>query len=253
MEFVFHTRRQELISGPDGANAWRVIEEPLALEPDRAAVLISDMWDRHWSAGATRRAQVLAQHINRSTACLRERGFHIIHAPSDTMEFYAEHPARKRLLAVREAIEPYDTQEIPACPPLPVDASDGGSDTPELDEFPPNTRVWTRQNPCIFIDEGRDILCGDEGALLHTWLRRNDIQTLLYIGVHTNMCVLNRSFGIRPMRANGMQTLLARDLTDCMYNPARAPYVSHEEGLRLVIEYIEKFHCPTVELRKEIS
>ncbi|MBE0697009.1 MAG: hypothetical protein IH586_08800 [Anaerolineaceae bacterium] len=43
-----------------------------------------------------------------------------------------------------------------------------------------------------------------------------------------------------------MPVALVRDLTDAMYNPAQAPYVSHDEGTRLVIEYIEKFWCPTV-------
>ncbi len=31
-----------------------------------------------------------------------------------------------------------------------------------------------------------------------------------------------------------------------MYNPAKSPYVSHAEGIRLVIEFIEKFWCPTI-------
>jgi len=40
---------------------------------------------------------------------------------------------------------------------------------------------------------------------------------------------------------------LVRDLTDTMYNPARSPYVSHDEGTRLVVSFIEKFWCPTVD------
>ena len=40
--------------------------------------------------------------------------------------------------------------------------------------------------------------------------------------------------------------VLVRDLTDAMYNPAMPPYVSHNEGTRLVIEYIEKFWCPSI-------
>ena len=39
--------------------------------------------------------------------------------------------------------------------------------------------------------------------------------------------------------------ILVRDLTDAMYNPQRAPYVSHAEGTELVIQYIEKYWCPT--------
>lgn len=44
----------------------------------------------------------------------------------------------------------------------------------------------------------------------------------------------------------GMPIALIRDVTDTLYNPARPPYVSHEEGTRLVVAYIEKFWCPTV-------
>jgi hypothetical protein len=48
------------------------------------------------------------------------------------------------------------------------------------------------------------------------------------------------------MVRRGVETALIRDLTDTMYNPERSPYVSHEEGTRLVVEYIEKFWCPTI-------
>ena len=39
---------------------------------------------------------------------------------------------------------------------------------------------------------------------------------------------------------------LIRDLTDSLYNPSMPPYVSHEEGTRLVVEYIEAFWCPSI-------
>jgi hypothetical protein len=39
--------------------------------------------------------------------------------------------------------------------------------------------------------------------------------------------------------------VLVRDLTDAMYNPASRPYVSHAEGTEMVIEYIEKYWCPS--------
>jgi len=37
-----------------------------------------------------------------------------------------------------------------------------------------------------------------------------------------------------------------RDLTDTMYNPARAPFVSHFTGTDLIVEHIEKWVCPTI-------
>ena len=66
------------------------------------------------------------------------------------------------------------------------------------------------------------------------------------MGVHTNMCILNRSFGIKQLVRWGVPIALVRDLTDAMYNPVRAPYVSHNEGTQLVIGYIERFWCPSI-------
>jgi hypothetical protein len=130
--------------------------------------------------------------------------------------------------------------------PQPIDSSDGGSDTQSIDEHKPNTVVWTRQTEKIYIDESKDIV-GDEGDLIYSYLKNNDIKNIIYMGVHTNMCILHRSFAIKAMLRRGMNVILCRDLTDCMYNPAKPPYVPHDEGKRLKIEYIEKFYCSTID------
>jgi hypothetical protein len=31
-----------------------------------------------------------------------------------------------------------------------------------------------------------------------------------------------------------------------MYNPKKAPFVSHDEGTELVVKHIEKYWCPSV-------
>ena len=67
------------------------------------------------------------------------------------------------------------------------------------------------------------------------------------MGVHTNFCILHRSFSIKQMVRWGVNIILVRDLTDTIYSPAKPPYVSHDEGTRLVIGFIEKFWCPTLE------
>ena len=43
----------------------------------------------------------------------------------------------------------------------------------------------------------------------------------------------------------GMPIAFIRDLIDAHHNQARLPYASHEDGTRVVVEYIEKFCCPT--------
>lgn len=126
-------------------------------------------------------------------------------------------------------------------PPLPIDDTDEGSDTGEVKP----RRVWSRQHPALEIDHARDAIT-DNGYDVYNLLQMWDVAQLLIMGVHTNMCVLNRSFGIKQMVRWQVEIALVRDLTDTMYNPARLPYVSHDEGTRLVVGYIERFWCPTI-------
>ena len=83
--------------------------------------------------------------------------------------------------------------------------------------------------------------------MVYACLQARGVTRMLILGVHTNMCVLHRSFGIKQMTKWGVETALIRDLTDTMYSPARPPYVDHDEGTRLVVGYAEKFWCWSVD------
>jgi nicotinamidase-related amidase len=189
------------------------------------------------------REEAMIPRVNEVVETLRACGTLIIHAPSNTLDFYAGTPALERALSVPQVTPPI-SREHPD-PPLPVDASDGGSDTNHGDETP-DQRVWTRQHPDIPIDQSQDIIA-DDGQVIYSYMQYRGIEHLLIAGVHTNMCILHRSFGIKAMVRWGVDVALIRDLTDAMYNPARLPYVSHEAGTELVVGYIEKFWCPTVD------
>jgi nicotinamidase-related amidase len=202
------------------------------------------MWDRHWSRGATERVAELAPRINELAVELRERGVLVVHAPSETMDFYRDHQARKRILGF--SADPLEKIRQIELPPLPIDDSDGGSDTGEK----PWYKAWSRQNSAIQIDGERDVI-SDNGGQITRYLKSRNINRVLFTGVHTNMCVLkSRSFSLKALAEMGVEVYLVRDLTDAMYNPARPPYVDHDVGTQLVIEYIEKFLCPTVSSRE---
>jgi nicotinamidase-related amidase len=241
MNFTLQSQR---IAYRDGLRYWETREEAAQWPASETAFIIVDMWDRHWSSGASRRCALLAEKINETAARARAKGGLIIHAPSETMDFYRGTEGRERFLEV-EAAGPVSGQVAVKDYPLPIDDSDGGSDS--ADQYPPNTRVWKRQTEKITIDHSQDLVCGDEGERLHALLASRGVKLLIYVGVHTNKCILNRSFGIKNMLGKGYRTLLVRDLADAMYNPERPPYVNHEEGTALVVEYIEKFYCPTID------
>jgi nicotinamidase-related amidase len=234
-----HLRSQSLQTNEQGHNEWLVDQTVQDLPAEKACILVCDMWDRHWSRGAAERVDQMAPHMNAVLSTARARGCRIIHAPSETMAYYAGHPARQRMLNLPKVEPPRPARH--ANPPLPIRDSDGGSDTGEKPWF----KAWTRQHPAVQIDPDIDGI-SDDGQEIYSFIQQEHIERVLLMGVHTNMCILNRPFAIKQMVRWRVRIALVRDLTDAMYNPAMPPYVSHPEGTRLVIEYIEKFWCPTI-------
>src|SRR5436190_12294064 len=74
---------------------WQQVTNRASWEPSATAVVICDMWDKHWCKGASARVAEMAPRMNEVVAQLRQRGVFIIHCPSDTMKFYADTPGRK--------------------------------------------------------------------------------------------------------------------------------------------------------------
>ena len=105
-------------------------------------------------------------------------------------------------------------------------------------------RRYNRENELLSIAPQDGI--SDDGLEIYSYFRQHGIRNVVLMGVHTNMCVLGRPFGIRQQVRLGMQVVLARDLTDAMYDPRQRPNVSHERGTELVIEHIERYWCPSI-------
>jgi len=201
------------------------------------AILICDMWDKHWCRFASERCEAIAKRMNGVVKAARDKGVQIIHAPSDTMSFYADTPQRRRMQLAPE-VKPPEPLDLPERP-LPIDASDGGCPDDDV-----QYGAWTRQSPHIEIGAFDGI--SDDGREAYNFLYREGIEHLIIMGVHTNMCILGRSFAIRQMKRWGVQCYLLRDLTDTMYDPADPPYVSHDEGTELMVQHIEKYWCPSM-------
>jgi len=111
-----------------GSDQWQVLEVRTNWAPEATAVVICDMWDKHWCKGATARVAEMAPRMNQTIAALRARGVLIIHCPSETMKFYEGSPGRK-LAQSAPPVSPRAPQLDAAHePPLPIDDSDGGCD-----------------------------------------------------------------------------------------------------------------------------
>jgi nicotinamidase-related amidase len=222
-----------------GSEEWRVIEYKHELPADETAIVICDMWDKHWCESASRRCSEIAKRMNPVLEAARSKGVFIVHAPSETMSFYADAPQRKRMQSSPKVNPPIPRDIIDGL--FPIDHSDGGcDDQPQCKNY----KAWLRQHPALKIAAEDGI--SDNGEEVYNELSRRGIKNLIVMGVHTNMCVLRRSFAIRQMTQWGLRCMLDRDLTDTMYNPRMSPQVPHEKGTELVVEYIEKYWCPSI-------
>jgi len=83
----------------------------------QTAILICDMWDKHWCTFASERCEEIAKRMNPVIAAAREKGVQIIHAPSETMDFYLDSPQRRRM-QLAPAVEPPVPMDCPIrrCP-----------------------------------------------------------------------------------------------------------------------------------------
>jgi len=226
-------------------------------ESSRGAVIICDMWDLrhlHHCRSATDRIEELAPAIDRVIATLREQGSLIIHAPSECMDFYRDSPARKRAADATHHPAPMkfdwnwpDASREPLVPDLVLPWGDWVNDPDRCscDAGLPSCIARSPLPPVRQIDviEVRpEDAVTDVGQEVFNLLEERGIQDVLMMGVHANICVLSRDFGIRQLVYLGKHPILCGDLTDSFH---RHPD-GHAVGNGIVVDHIERYWAPTV-------
>jgi nicotinamidase-related amidase len=243
-EFIRISLEKRIPSGTD-SEADIMVNEIQQWSPEETAIIICDMWDKHWCGSATERVAEMAPFMNNVVSIARGKGVLIVHAPSSCMEFYRDQTARKlgRKYQSRRArlLLSNDVLESEKGAPGPIDQNDGGCD---CDPPCAQTQPWTREIDLIEINDQDAI--SDSGVEIAGLFEACGIKNVILMGVHENMCIVNRSFGLRNMVRLGMNVVLMRDLTDTMYNSKQWPVVPHFTGTSLMTEYIERYICPTM-------
>jgi nicotinamidase-related amidase len=213
----------------------------------RFGVIVCDMWDAHICVSAARRAEAMVPRMNEVLRAMRTAGGVIIHAPADCMPFYEGTPARDRALAAPHVDAPvsfdwysWRDDEIATLPSSLTTLGNCSCDTPEPCGGPDPPNAITQQIATIEISPA-DVL-SDDGQEIFNVLEQHGIDDVVVMGVHTNICVLSRWYGIRQLVYLGKRPVLCRDLTDSFHRDPRG----HEWGTRRIIEHIERRWCPTV-------
>ena len=236
---------QKRVKGDSAVDGYAIVNEIKQWDPHQTAIIICDMWDKHWCKGATARVAEMAPRLNEVLNIARDKGVLIVHAPSECMDYYKDHPGRK--LARKYYSKKYEklieSSDLPGEKEAvwPIDQSDGGCD--DMIKCTEG-RAWTKEIDALEIKDGDAI--SDSGPEIASLFDKRGIKNVILTGVHTNMCVIGRTFGLRSMVRLGKNVVLMRDMTDAMYNSRKAPEVNHFTGVHLVVDYIEQYVCPTI-------
>ena len=238
--------------------AFQEIHQTVHWDPRQTGLIICDMWDDHTCKSAAQRVAEMVPTMNRMVSAAREAGVFIIHAPSGTMSFYDETPQRRRAIEAPFAESPVEIKWNYWDPeregePLPFIRSGGCgccepcpgwiADDKGIRQWKGGEVPWIRQIETIEI-ASEDVI-SDDGQEVYNLMQERGINNIILMGVHTNICVSGRPFGLRQMVYHGKDVVLCRDLTDSFFQPV-SPEFSHFRGTDLIVEHIEKHLCPTI-------
>jgi len=233
----------------------KAVRERLAIEPSKTAVVIIDMWDRHWRKTYTARVANMVPRMNQTLDAARKLGIQVVHAPSDVLGPYQDSPQRKTMLAIPVQPEPKTGPFNPLGPPGGRDCCECGPDRPCS---PGN--VWSRQHPDLKIADGDLVADCNNGRELLNVCQHRGITTLVYMGVASNMCVIGRSSGILNMKRHGLQVFFVSDLVEAITangcDPATKqpdPNFTPAKGSYIVQRYLEQQIAPSIESRQLIA
>lgn len=232
----------------------RLVRQALALDPAKTAVVVIDMWDRHWCTTYTARVDSLVPRMNRTLDAARQLGIQVVFAPSDVVGFYKDAPQRHAMQAVPAQPEPKKVGCTAPVPPGPTDLCECGPGRPCK-----AGSVWTRQHPGLRMAGGDLIGDCNHGRELLNLCAARQIDTLLYMGVASNMCVQYRSMGLRNLKDHGLRVFVVADLVEAITsNGVDAQGVKNLNftpagGTARIQEHLERHLAATVESRQLLA
>jgi len=213
------------------------------VDSKRVGVVAVDVWNYHWCKTATMRVDAIVPRMNQALAAARDLGMTVMLCPSDVVDNYVGFPQRERVFQL--PLMPVPDAVTVTCPPVP----DAGGCACGAERCSGNYG-WDGMHPGLVI--GADDWMPDTQAEVYALCRKLGLTHLLYVGFHTQVCLLGKPMGLKAMKSAGLQCVLARDMTDAHpgYDPARqfTPDLNTEQ----VVAHFEKHLAPTIHLQEEL-
>ena len=220
------------------------------IKPENTAIVIVDAWDSHWCITWTHHADATVPRLKKTLEYARRSGFQIIWCPSDVTNQYVGCLPRELALAT-----PY-VNKVPRIREISMDFKFPYA---ELSRNTCNCGPGIRcpvhygidgMNPSLTVKDDDYIVRGTRE--MYSVCLNEGITNLIYAGWATNMCLWGKPSGIKAMYEAGLNTILARDLTDAYSNYIPSKNFTPDDGTAISIRTIEKGGIPSVNLFQEL-
>jgi nicotinamidase-related amidase len=183
--------------------------------------------------------------MNRALSAARELGMQIVWNPSDVVTSYSGFPQYEKAVAaehrhapqVREAIDAKFTAPYGKCMCGPGIHCGGNYG-------------WDDMHPDLTIDDN-DLISSSTDEI-YSLLHDRGITGIIYMGVHTNMCVFGKPGAMSSMWRAGFNCMLARDLNDAYtaYEPGKN--YTPDTGTTEIDENLQKAGVPNVNIGDDL-
>src|SRR5436190_19662562 len=225
----------------------RILVTKESIDPTKIGIVIIDMWNTNDCMTNAQRAAALVPRMNKALEVARRLGMQIIWAPTDVASQYVGTPGRERAIALpRYPLPHIGNFSCPFSVPTvrPGKCMCGPGIVCHIHYG------WDGMDPGLVIANG-DWIVGDPEELYSIY-KQQSLARLIYMGINTNLCVMNKPEGIAPMTAAGIKCILARDLTDAetSYDPDRG--LTPDLGTAKDIADVERSGIPTIDMAKEM-
>ena len=222
----------------------KVILTTEKVDPRHVGVIAVDVWNFHWCKTATMRVDAIVPRMNKALDAARALGMTVMLCPSDVVDNYVGYPQREAVFALPKF--PVPSVVNVTCPPVP----DAGGCACGRERCAVNYG-WDGMHPGLRIGEAD--LMPETQAEVYAICKKFGLTHLIYVGFHTQICLLGKPMGLKAMKSAGLRCVLARDMTDAHpgYDPARnfTPDLNTEQ----VVEHFEKYLAPTISFQQELA
>ena len=210
---------------------------------DQVALVLVDVWDRHYIEDTESRAEVIIQqNIRPLLEASRRAGVKIVHAPS-SREARLYKAWRLRRVADNSVARTDSSGPKPRAtwPPREFRRKTGPYKQ-YARPFEPMASVRLERLKGMRIHPdvepvGTEVVVAN-GDELHQYCKDEGVLFLIYLGFNTNACILTRDYGTLAMGKRGYEIILLRDCTTGMES-----FETTEELLqtRGAIQFLEMF------------